>query len=86
MIGHGYIGTHIETFERVDGPVTVYNISVAEDESYVTVGGTVHNCTMFLGWARENGLLMRADEMSAAMEDEAAYKPQGQSVAAAYGV
>ncbi len=42
--------------------------------------------TMFLGWARGNGLLVRGDEMSAALEDEQAYKPPMNSVAAHYGV
>ncbi len=86
VIGGGYIGTHIETFERVDEPVTVYNISVAEDESYVTVGGTVHNCTQFLNWARENEILIRADEMTSALEDQMRPKPKNDSVADHYGV
>lgn len=42
--------------------------------------------TQFLNWARENGLIVRADEMSAALEDELAYKPPVNSVAAQYGV
>ena len=42
--------------------------------------------TQFLNWARQNELLVRGDEMSAALEDEMAYKPQGQSVAQQYGV
>lgn len=42
--------------------------------------------TMFLGWARSNGILQMADEMSAALRDEAAYQPPLQSVAAQYGV
>ena len=46
----------------------------------------VDSVSMYLGWARENGLLVRADEMTSAMEDEAAHKPPGQSVAQAYGV
>jgi len=42
--------------------------------------------TQYLNWARDGGLLVRADEMSASMQEEAAYKPQGQSVASMYGV
>src|SRR5262249_8205758 len=38
----------VEHNERIDGPVTVYNLSVEDDESYVTTGGTVHNCTQAL--------------------------------------
>jgi predicted phage terminase large subunit-like protein len=42
--------------------------------------------TMFLSWARENGVLLRGDEMSAALEDEQAYKPPMNTVAQHYGV
>lgn len=42
--------------------------------------------TQFLFWCRENGLLVRGDEMSAANEEEAAYRPPQQSVATHYGV
>ena len=42
--------------------------------------------TMALGWFRANGLLMRGDEMSSALEDEAQYRPPVDSVAKHYGV
>src|ERR1035437_5606899 len=42
--------------------------------------------TMFLNWSRENGILLRGDEMSAALEDEQAYKPPMNTVAQHYGV
>ena len=42
--------------------------------------------TQFLYWARENGVLVRTDEMSAANEDDAQYRHNGQSVASSYGV
>lgn len=42
--------------------------------------------TQFLNWARENGVLVRADEMSAALEDEQTYRGTRTSVAAAYGL
>ena len=42
--------------------------------------------TQFLNWARENGILTRADEASAALEEEVAYRPQVMSVAELYGV
>jgi len=42
--------------------------------------------TQFLNWARENGILVRADEMSASLEDEMQYRSPGQSVAQQYGV
>jgi hypothetical protein len=41
----------VEKNERVEGGFRgfdVYNLSVEEDESYVTTGGTVHNCTQAL--------------------------------------
>ena len=44
------------------------------------------SCTQFLNWARENELLVRADEMSAANEEAAMYKGKQQSVAEQYGV
>lgn len=42
--------------------------------------------TQFLLWARTNELLVRADEMSASLEDDARYKPVKRSVADQYGV
>ena len=42
--------------------------------------------TQFLHWARERGILERADEVTAALEDEAKWKPKQQSVAQQYGV
>lgn len=43
--------------------------------------------TQFLNWARVNGVLVRADEMTAALEDDARYQGSRQStVAAQYGV
>ena len=51
----------------------------AHDDMHDTV-------TQFLNWARENGVLVRADEVSAATEDDAKYRHNGQSVAASYGV
>jgi predicted phage terminase large subunit-like protein len=46
----------------------------------------VDTVSMYLGWARENGILVRADEMNAALEDEMQYRSPGQSVAQQYGV
>jgi predicted phage terminase large subunit-like protein len=46
----------------------------------------VDSVTQFLIWARENEILIRADEMSAILEDEMAYHPKIQSVAEIYGV
>jgi predicted phage terminase large subunit-like protein len=46
----------------------------------------VDTVTMFLIWARENGILERADEMSAALEDEMRPKRYDRGVAEAYGV
>ena len=42
--------------------------------------------TQFINWGRENGLLVRCDEMSAFLEDEAAYRHPVDSVAQGYGV
>lgn len=41
--------------ERIDEPTVVYNISVEEDESYVTTGGVVHNCSQALLLMRQGG-------------------------------
>ena len=46
----------------------------------------VDSTTQFLNWARENELLVRADEMTAAMEEAAAYKHKEASVSEQYGV
>lgn len=42
--------------------------------------------TQFLNWGRGMGLLVRGDEMSAALEDEMAYRSSARSVADHYGV
>lgn len=42
--------------------------------------------TQFLKWARDNGLMVRADEISAALADEQRYQPPQRSVAEIYGV
>lgn len=47
----------------------------------------VDSCSQFLNWARENELLVRADEMSASLADEMMLRPgQDQSVARLYGL
>lgn len=46
----------------------------------------VDSVTQFFNWARENGILIRADEAAFALEDEMQYRPPVQSVAAHYGV
>lgn len=46
----------------------------------------VDSVTQFLQWARDNELLVRADEMSAAMEEAAMYKHKEPTVAEQYGV
>ena len=46
----------------------------------------VDSASQFLNWARSNELLVRADEMSASMLDDAAYRPPVDSVASQYGV
>lgn len=51
----------------------------AHDDLYDTV-------TQFLRWARENGLLVRGEEMNAALEDKMQYLPPAQTVAQQYGV
>jgi predicted phage terminase large subunit-like protein len=49
------------------------------DDLYDTV-------TQFLNWGRVNGILVRADEMTAALEDEMQYKGPQSTVAESYGV
>jgi predicted phage terminase large subunit-like protein len=51
----------------------------AHDDMYDTV-------TQFLHWARVNGILERADETTAAIEEDMKYQPKKQSVAEQYGV
>ena len=46
----------------------------------------VDTVTQFLNWARDNELLLLGDEVSAALEEEMAYRPRQQSVAEHYGV
>lgn len=42
------LATAVKTVERVPYEGPVYNIEVEEDHSYVTTGGTVHNCVRHL--------------------------------------
>lgn len=46
----------------------------------------VDSVTQFLNWARDNELLVRADEMAAAMEEAATYKHKQATVSEQYGV
>ena len=48
-----HVGYWIEHNERIDGEVEVFNLAVEEDESYVTTGGTFHNCTMAWTYLRQ---------------------------------
>ena len=67
----------------------VFNLTVEGVHCYYANGVLVHNCdtvSMYLGWARENGILVRADEMTASLVDEMRFVPQGQSIAQSYGV
>ena len=42
--GGRYLATALASAEHSDYDGPVYNLEVEEDESYVTTGGTVHNC------------------------------------------
>lgn len=42
--------------------------------------------TQSLNWARVRGLILRGDEVSAALEDESKYLPKQQTVAESYGI
>ncbi len=55
----GGMGYWVERNDRIEGPVEVMNLSVDEDESYVTTGGTVHNCTQAWLRIKKSGLLRR---------------------------
>lgn len=58
VVTDDYVGTHIELNERVDEVVTVYNLEVDEDESYLTVGGVVHNClSSGMSYLRDRNIL-----------------------------
>jgi predicted phage terminase large subunit-like protein len=46
----------------------------------------VDTVSQFLKWARDNEILVRADEASAALEDMMMFKPKQQTVAEQYGV
>lgn len=46
----------------------------------------VDSVTMACNWARDNGILMRADEANYALEDDMRYKPPQKSVSEMYGV
>ena len=84
VVDDAYTGTHIEVCVRVDKPLTVYNLSVEEDESYVTVGGTLHNCSMALKHLREIGLAIRREERQFAEEELARERPKKGGVADGY--
>lgn len=46
----------------------------------------VDTVTQFLSWSRDNELLVRGEEMSAALDEEAAYQAPKRSIAETYGV
>ena len=46
----------------------------------------IDSCTQFLNWARENEILVRADEMSASLEESTLFKNKTTSVSEQYGV
>jgi predicted phage terminase large subunit-like protein len=46
----------------------------------------VDSVTQFLVWARENGILIRADEMGAMLDDEAQFRHKEMTVSEIYGV
>jgi predicted phage terminase large subunit-like protein len=61
-------------------------ISNCEDFPKGAHDDLLDSCTQFLNWARENDVLVLADEMSAALDDAATYQPPRHSVAQQYGV
>jgi hypothetical protein len=82
VMGDGFASYSLNSAGHDQTPTTVYNLSVMEDESYTTTGGTVHNCadfpygefddlvdtvTMCLLWLRKS-FLEFADEQD--MEDD----------------
>ncbi len=48
----GRLVGRIRSIEEVPGPVKVYNLAVAEDESYVANGTVVHNCLSYATYCR----------------------------------
>ena len=46
----------------------------------------VDSMSQAMNWLRETGLIVRADEMTAAMEDKMMYRPQVNTIAQQYGV
>lgn len=56
------VGYWVESAERISGVFTVYNLAVEEDESYVTTGGTVHNCAMAWVYLRRTWWLQHEDD------------------------
>jgi intein/homing endonuclease len=96
-----YAAYSVMRTSKVEKECEVFNIEVAEDDSYCTTSGLVHNCsrfpkaknddltdcvTQFANWAREREILLRGDEASAAMDESAMFVHPGKSVAEQYGV
>lgn len=70
-------------------PHTTWSQAVIKQSSSFPKGAhdDLHDTvTQFINWARENEILVRADEMTASLEDQMRPKPKADSVADHYGV
>jgi predicted phage terminase large subunit-like protein len=77
------------TDDMIWAPETKWSDMVIQETSEFPKGehDDAHDTvTQFLNWARENEILIRAAEASAALEDMMMFKPKEQSVAEIYGV
>ncbi len=52
--GEDHYGYRINRISPCNGAVEVHNLEVAEDNSYCTVSGLVHNCAIFPKGARDD--------------------------------
>lgn len=84
VFSDGYAQFPLSHKEEFQGEHKVYNISVDEDESYVTTGGTVHNClSMLLQRVINSGWILHPLENQARIDDELerSYTGEGDGVA-----
>jgi len=77
------------TDDAIYAPNTKWaELVIAQCESFPKAAhdDLVDSVTQFLNWARDNEVLVMAEEMSAAMDDAATYRGNQESVAQHYGV
>jgi hypothetical protein len=76
LVGEEYLAATVTRIERTNYAGLVYNLSVDVDESYVTTGGTVHNCAVYHVPVGKLAFSANALGSSGKAEDDATFQEQ----------